>query len=135
MRQNTELSATDTPRPRWLGARRAVYGIVIAVALLWGGATFAQEAYLSHKLSQQVSDLRNQNQVLAQQNQAYTKDVQGITSGSASEEQARLNGYARPGEHVYLVTVTPSPSPSPSPSASPKPSRSPSPSPSASPHH
>ncbi|MFI5282022.1 MAG: septum formation initiator family protein [Candidatus Dormibacterales bacterium] len=131
------ISAATTSRPHWVSARRAAYAVVICFALVWGGGAFAQEAYLSHKLNQQVAQLRTQNQVLAEQNQAYGKDVQGISSGSAGEEEARLNGYSRPNEHVYLVTVTPSPSPSPSPtsspSPSPKPSRTPSALPSASP--
>jgi len=86
------------------------------LALAWAGVAFAQEAYVGHKLSQQAADLRQQDAVLAAQNQGYRKDVQAITSGAANEEEARLNGYAKPQERLYLVTAPPSPVPSPSPS-------------------
>jgi Septum formation initiator. len=92
---------------------------VVLGAMIWAGIAFAQEAYIGHKLSQQVADLRHQNTVLAAQNQGYKKDVQAITSGAADEEEARLNGYAKPQERLYLVTAAPSPSPTPSPSPSP----------------
>ncbi|HYM67633.1 MAG TPA: hypothetical protein VEW68_10095 [Patescibacteria group bacterium] len=96
--------------------------MAVAIAVIWAAIAFVQEAALSHKLSQQAAALRDQNAVIAAQNRAYSKDVQGITSGTADEEEARQNGYARPNERLYLVTITPSPSapPSPSPSASPR---------------
>jgi hypothetical protein len=83
---------------------------------------YAQEAYLSHKLGQQESDLRQQNALIGEQNQGYHRDIQAITTGAADEEEARLSGYSRPQERVYLVTAPPSPTPpavSPSPKASP----------------
>jgi cell division protein FtsB len=99
--------------------RRALVVALVLVAMIWAGIAFAQEAYIGHKLSQQAADLRNQNTVLGAQNQGYKKDVQAITSGAADEEEARLNGYAKPQERLYLVTAAPSPSPTPSPSPSP----------------
>jgi len=62
-----------------------------------------------------VSDLRKQNTEIAAQNAGYRKDVQGLTNGTADEEEARLNGYAKPNEKTYLVTTPPSPSPNASP--------------------
>lgn len=124
MRQNQALTAVGTVRAHSFGLRSMVVLLVAGVALVWGGIAFAQEAYVSHKLSQQVADLRRQNVDIAAQNAGYKKDVQGLTSGTANEEEARLNGYARANEKTYLVTTQPSPSPtpkpSPSPSASPK---------------
>jgi cell division protein FtsB len=124
MRYNRVIVASGTLRTSAFGIRHAVVIAVVMVALIWAGVAFAQEAYIGHKLSQQVADLRNQNLVLAAQNQGYKKDVQAITSGTANEEEARLNGYAKPQERLYLVTAAPSPSPTPSatasPSASPK---------------
>ena len=102
------------------GMRHALVVAAVFGALVWAGVAFAQEAYIGHKLSQQVADLRHQNAVLGAQNQGYKKDVQALTSGTASEEEARLNGYARPQERLYLVTAAPTPSPSPPPSASPR---------------
>jgi cell division protein FtsB len=117
MRHSTALLAPGTPRPRPIGVRRTVILVAILVATVWAVSAYAQEAYIGHKLSQQVSDLRRQNGLLAAENQGYHRDIQAIANGAANEEEARLNGYARPQEHVYLVTTPPPPSPSPSPSA------------------
>jgi cell division protein FtsB len=121
MRQNRALVAAGTLRTNAFGMRHVVVTSVIVAASIWAGVAFVQEAYIGHRLSQQVTDLRKQNTVLAAQNQGYKKDVQALTSGAANEEEARLNGYAKPQERLYLVTAPPSPSPKPaaSPSASP----------------
>jgi len=121
MRNSKVLVAAGSVRTGGLSMRHAVTSAVFLVVALWVGYAFAQEAYLSHKLSQQAADIRHQNAVLAGQNQGYKKDVQAITSGSANEEEARLNGYAKPNERTFLVTTPPSPSPTPvtSPSSSP----------------
>ena len=119
MRYNRVIVASGTLRKSAFGMRQALVIAVVLVAMIWGGIAYAQEAYIGHKLSQQAADLRNQNTVLAAQNQGYKKVVQAITSGAADEEEARLNGYAKPQERLYLVTAAPSPSPTPSPSPSP----------------
>ena len=122
MRHSKAIVAAGTLRTSSFGVRHAVIYSIIVAAIVWAGIAFVQEAWIGHKLSQQVSELRKQNTVLAAQNQGYKKDVQALTSGSADEEEARLNGYAKPQERLYLVTAPPTPSPSPpaSPSASPK---------------
>ena len=114
MRQNRALSAAGTVRTTSFGVRHAVLLAVAAAALVWGGIAFAQEAYISHKLSQQAAELRHQNAQIAAENAGYKKDVQTLQSGTADEEEARLSGYAKPNERLYLVT-TASPSPSPPP--------------------
>ena len=123
MRYNRVIVASGTLRTSAFGMRQAAVLAVVVAGLIWAGIAFAQEAYIGHRLGQQVADLRNQNVLLAAQNQGYKKDVQAITSGTANEEEARLNGYAKPQERLYLVTAAPSPSPTPpatpSPSASP----------------
>jgi len=121
MRNSRVLVAAGSVRTGGLSMRHAVTCVVFLVVALWAGYAFAQEAYLSHKLSQQAADIRHQNAVLAGQNQGYKKDVQAITSGSANEEEARLNGYAKPNERTFLVTTPPSPSPTPVASPSPTP--------------
>jgi cell division protein FtsB len=117
------MVASGTLRTSAFGVRHAVVAAVVLVAMVWAGVAFAQEAFVGHKLGQQVADLRHQNVVMAAQNQGYKKDVQAISSGTADEEEARLNGYSKPQERLYLVTAAPSPSPTPpaaaSPSASP----------------
>jgi cell division protein FtsB len=120
MRYSKVIVANGTVRTNTLGLRHAVVIAVVAVGVIWAGIAFAQEGYIGHKLNQQVTDLRKQNTVLAAQNQGYKKDVQAITSGSADEEEARLNGYARPNERLYLVTAVPTPSPTPTATPSPR---------------
>lgn len=121
MRQTTiALAPPGVPRPRLVAARRTIVLAVALCAAAWAVFAYAQEAYLGHRLSQQVSDLRQQNAVLAAQNQGYHRDISAINSGAADEEEARRNGYSRPYERVYLVTGTPSPA-APSPKASPTP--------------
>src|SRR6202163_2325273 len=117
MRYNRVMVASGTLRTSAFGVRHAVVIAVVLVALIWSGIAFAQEAFIGHKLSEHVADLRHQNVVLAAQNQGYKKDVQGITSGTADEEEARLNGYSKPQERLYLVTAAPFPAPTPAPSA------------------
>jgi len=115
MRQSRALTVAGSVRTNYFGVRKTVVGLAAAAALVWAGSAFAQEAYIGHKLSQQVSDLRKQNTGIAAQNAGYRKDVQGLTNGTADEEEARLNGYAKPNEKTYLVTTPPSPSPNASP--------------------
>jgi cell division protein FtsB len=119
MRYSTTLSPAGTSRSLTLGVRRLAILLLLAAGAIWAGYAYVQEAYLGHKLTQQVSDLHRQNSVIATQNQGYHKDIQALTSGAANEEEARLNGYSRPQERLYLVTATPSPAP-PSPSPSPR---------------
>ena len=115
MRHSRALTVAGSVRTNSFGVRKTVVGLAAAAALVWAGIAFAQEAYIGHKLSQQVSDLRKQNTGIAAQNAGYRKDVQGLTNGTADEEEARLNGYAKPNEKTYLVTTPPSPSPNASP--------------------
>src|ERR1700680_2503415 len=120
MRHSKAMVAAGNVRRSAFGMRRALVIAALLLLGLWTAFAFAQEAYIGHKLSQQAADLNRQNLVLAAQNQGYRKDVQALTSGTASEEEARLNGYARAQARVSLVTVAPSPSPaSPTPSATP----------------
>ena len=122
MRYSTTLSTAGTSRSRTLAVRRLAILLALVAGAVWVGYAYVQEAYLGHKLSLQVSELHRQNALLATQNQGYHKDIHALTSGAANEEEARLNGYSRPQERLYLVTATPSPaapSPSPSPHGSP----------------
>lgn len=111
MRHSKAIVAAGSVRTSAHGIRRTVVVVVVGVIAIWAAYAFAQEAYIGHKLSQTVADLRRQNARLAAQNNGYRQDVQSITSGAADEEEARLNGYARAGERIYLVTAPPSPTP------------------------
>jgi hypothetical protein len=121
MRNSKILVAAGTVRTGGLTTRHIVTAAVVLLFAIWIGYAFVQEAYLSHKLSQQAADLRHQNAVIAAQNAGYHKDVTAITSGTASEEEARLNGFAKPNERTFLVTTPASPSPTPPTSPSPSP--------------
>ena len=111
MRHSKAIVAAGSVRNSGHAVRRTIIVAVVVVVALWTAYAFAQEAYVGHKLSQQVADLHRQNALLAAENKGYHKDVQSMTSGAANEEEARQSGYARPGEKVYLVTEAPSPSP------------------------
>ncbi len=105
-------TAAGTLRVSVFGLRQTIVLIAAGLALMWAAVAFAQEAYISHKLQEQVSELRRQNAEIAVQNAGYRKDVEALTNGTGDEEEARLNGFARPNERIFLVT-TPSPSPPP----------------------
>ena len=107
---NRPTTAAGTIRVTAFGLRQTVILIAAGLVLLWGIVAFAQEAYISHRLGQQVTDLRRQNANIAAQNDGYRRDVAAITNGTADEEEARLSGFARPNEKVFIVT-TPSPTP------------------------
>ena len=107
---NKPTTAAGTIRVTAFGLRQTVILIAAGLVVLWAIVAFAQEAYISHRLSQQVTDLRKQNTDIAAQNNGYRRDVAAITNGTADEEEARLNGFARPNEKVFIVT-TPSPTP------------------------
>lgn len=80
---------------------------VVAVWIVWA---FAQEMYLSHQLSRQAADLRRKNAAMQVENDGYRRDILAVSSGAAAEEEARLNGYARSDEKLYLISA-PKPSP------------------------
>lgn len=118
MRQSKALVVAGSVRASSFGLRHAIVAIAALIALGWAGIAFVQEAALSHRLGQQVSDLRRQNAQISAQNAGYKKDVAALKNGAADEEEARLNGFARPNEKTYLVA-----SPSPTAAASPSPKR------------
>jgi cell division protein FtsB len=120
MRHSKAIVAAGSVRTSAHGVRRTIVIAVVAVLAVWTAYAFAQEAYIGHKLSQQVADLHQQNARLSAENNGYRKDVKSLTSGAADEEEARLSGYARATEHLYLVTAPPSPTPAP-PAVSPTP--------------
>jgi len=105
---NKPTTAAGTIRVTAFGLRQTVVLIAAGIALMWGIVAFAQEAYIGHRLSEQVTQLRQQNAAIAAQNAGYKKDVAALSNGSADEEEARLNGFAKPNEKVYILT-TPSP--------------------------
>jgi len=94
----------------------------MAVVGLWLLGSLIQELTLNQSLSQQAADVHNQNAALASTNDAYRKDIGAVTSGSAAEEEARKDGYARGNEKVYLVGTPPPTGPVPAAARKPAPS-------------
>lgn len=76
----------------------------IGLWMLW---SFGQEVALSHRLGAQAALLRQQNAALATENEGYKQDIAAIQSGGGAEEEARLNGYARNDEKLYLIGAPP----------------------------
>ena len=120
MRHSKAIVAAGTARTSAHGVRRTLVVAAVLVIAIWTAYAFVQEAYIGHKLSTQVADLHRQNAALAAENSGYHKDVQSMTSGAADEEEARLSGYARSAERLYLVIAAPSPTPT-TPAAPPAP--------------
>ena len=75
---------------------------IVAIWIVWA---FAQEVLLSYQLSRQASDLRNQNAAMQATNDSYKRDIAALASGGAAEEEARLNGYSRSDEKLYIVSA------------------------------
>jgi cell division protein FtsB len=84
--------------------------VALLVVGAWVAYSFAQEALLNHRLNEQAGELRQRNAAIAAQNAAYERDLITATSASATDEEARQYGYARPDEKVYVVNqVAPPP--------------------------
>jgi len=113
MRSSTGIAARDAARSGTKSFTRVLLLGLILAAGAWTVYVFAQEAYVGHSLADKAAQLSRQNAVIASQNEGYQKDIQALTSGAGDEETARMNGYARPDEHVFLVTTTPAPTPTP----------------------
>ena len=78
--------------------------VALAGVGVWMAGAFAQEALVSQGLERQANSLRQHNAALAAQNAAYERDIEVMRSGAGAEEEARLNGYAKSDEKVYLVS-------------------------------
>lgn len=103
MRQRRPAATAGIVNSRFALSSRALTRVVILGASLWMAWVFAQEAWTAHRLDTQAAELLHRNAALAGQNESYGRDIQTVQSGGASEEVARQNGYAKPGERVYVV--------------------------------
>ncbi len=118
MSHSTAVATAGEVNKRVSWSRDLLLLLGVAAAGVWVVSSFTQQAYIDQRLASQAAQLRAGNGALAQQNQGYQKDIEAMTSGAAAEEEARLNGYARSDEKVYLVSRPPSTA---VPSASPPP--------------
>jgi cell division protein FtsB len=96
-----------------LPSKRLLVLLLFGALAGWAAYSLIQESYLDFQLSRQAAQLQQQNDALSAQNDGYRRDTLALQSGSAAEEDARLNGYARSDEKVYLVASPPSPPPPP----------------------
>ena len=94
-----------------LPSKRIFLLLALAAVAGWALYSLAQESFLALQLNQQASQLQHQNDAISAQNDGYRRDTLALQSGAAAEEDARLNGYARTDEKVYLVSAPPSPAP------------------------
>ena len=105
MRQRRASASNGALRPRSLRASREVLLLVgLALVAIWIVWAFAQEVFLSYQLTREASDLKNQNAALQVANEGYRRDIAAVSSGGAAEEEARLNGYVRSDEKLYVVS-------------------------------
>jgi Septum formation initiator len=105
MRQRRASASNGVLRPRSLRASREVLLLVgLALLAIWIVWAFGQEVFMSYQLSREGADLRNQNAAMQVANDGYKRDIAAVSSGSAAEEEARLNGYLRSGEKLYVVS-------------------------------
>jgi cell division protein FtsB len=104
MRQRRVAATAGKLNSRLPFSRELLVIVALVAAAAWMAYTFAQEAYLSHRLGQQATAMREENAALQAQNDRYRHDILAMASGAAAEEEARLNGYARRDEKVYLVS-------------------------------
>jgi cell division protein FtsB len=85
--------------------------VALAVGAIWLVWSFAQEVLLSHGLARQAATLRQQNAALQTENRGYQRDIVASTSGAASEEEARGDGYSKPKEKLYMIGDSAAPTP------------------------
>ena len=98
----TRVERVSLPTP--LSKQVALLALLLAVAI-WVAYAFAQEMLLNHQLNAQAADLRRQNAVVAAQNQGYRRNLLASSAGTTAGEDARVHGYARGDERVYVVGV------------------------------
>lgn len=81
--------------------------VALVVVAAWMAYAFGQEVMAARHIGQQAAALRQQNAALQAENIGYQQDIAAVASGAAAEEEARQNGYTRPGEKVYIVATPP----------------------------
>lgn len=94
-------------RPRRSRYVEAASLLVLIAFAAWIAYSFAQEAYIDHRLAQERAARAAQNAQIQAQNDAYQRDIAAVMSGADAEESARRDGYARLSEKVYVVAPPP----------------------------
>ena len=107
MRNTTTLRNSFQTTRRAPRSSEILVLVALIVAAAWMTFAFVQEVIASRHIAQQAAALKQQNSMLQSENAGYERDIAAVASGAASEEEARRNGYARPGERVYVVAAPP----------------------------
>lgn len=107
MRRRTTSTVDIRAIPATIKSGEAIALLALCVVAAWLIGSFAQEMYLSHRLNAQAAALQQQNSALEAENTGYKKDIAAVASGASAEEDARINGYAKSGEKVYVIGAPP----------------------------
>jgi cell division protein FtsB len=97
-----------------LRRRIATIAVTVVTASLFVHVMFGANGMIVYKQKRaEYEALRNQNIQVQQENDRYTRQIQGLKSDQqAIEKEAREQlGYAKPGEHVYVAQVPAKPVP------------------------
>jgi hypothetical protein len=77
--------------------------VLLVAAALWVAVAFGQEVLFTHHLNAQAAGLRLQNAAIASANDGYRRDLSASSAGATADEDARVHGYARGDERIYVV--------------------------------
>ncbi|HEV2952724.1 MAG TPA: hypothetical protein VG015_01375 [Candidatus Dormibacteraeota bacterium] len=86
--------------------------VFLGILILWVVYALAPEAQFYRRVMGQEAAIKRQNDALAQENLGYERDIAAVLTGASIDADARQNGYAKPGDQVYVVGGVPSPIPS-----------------------
>jgi hypothetical protein len=96
--------------------------LLLCLAALWLGSSFASKMVVAYRLNAEVAQLQSDTQRLEELNRGYQSQLSALAQPGGKEEQQRLHNYVQPNEKVYVI-AQPSPAPSPSPRAASSPAR------------
>ena len=91
-----------------LRRRIATIAVTVVTASLFVHVMFGANGMIVYKQKRaEYEALKNQNALMQQENDRYTRQIQGLKSDQkAIEKEAREQlGYAKPGEYVYVAPV------------------------------
>lgn len=111
MRHRKATATTGQVHRRVPFSQELMFLLVIGAVGVWMVASLGQEVYVGQQLSHQAGELRQHNAALEAANDGYRRDIAAVSSGAAAEEEARLNGYSRADEKLYLVSAPRRPPP------------------------
>ena len=86
-----------------LAAPDRLIWLVVGAIVLWGVWAFGSELVLNLRLNHEVQSLRDGNAQAAASNEQTRKELAVASAPGAMEEVARKDGFARPGEQVYVI--------------------------------